>query len=66
MARLGGCNGSCNTLDDPSSRCRVANKTNVNLNVFNMITRINKSNTLMKHISCYCKHEFYGEKFNSD
>ena len=32
----------CNTLDDPSSRTYVPDETEyVNLNVFNMITRIN-------------------------
>ena len=30
-----------------------------------MITRMNKSETLMKRISCDCKCEFYGENFNS-
>ena len=44
MVSLDGCNGSCNTLEDPSDRICVSNKTeNVNLNVFNMITRINES-----------------------
>ena len=37
------CNGSCNTLDDPSHRICVPDKTeDVSLNVFNIITRINE------------------------
>ena len=44
MASLDKCNGSCNTLDDPSCRICVPNKTkHVNLNVFNKITGTNKS-----------------------
>ena len=32
-----------------------SNKTeDVNLNIFNMITKINESKTLPKHISCNC------------
>ena len=56
MANLDRCNGSCNTLVDRSATICVSNKTeNVNLNVFNMITRINESKTLPRHISCDCK-----------
>ena len=51
MVSLGRCNGSCNTLDDLSIRTCVLNKTeDVNLNVFIVITRINESKALTKHI----------------
>ena len=51
--------GSCNTLNDLSNKECVSNKTcNLNLNVFNMITGINESETLTKHISCECKCKF--------
>ena len=41
-AKLGRCNGSCNTLNDLSNKVCVPNKTeDLNLNLFNMITRIN-------------------------
>ena len=51
IINLNRCNGSCNALDKPSSRMCIANKTkDINLNVFNMITKINESKTLMKHI----------------
>ena len=47
MVSLDKCNGSCNTLDDPSERTCVTNKTNdVNLSTFSMITRMNELKTL--------------------
>ena len=38
----------------------------LHLIVFNMITGINESKTLTKHISCQCKCRFDGRKGNSD
>ena len=59
--------GSCNTLDDLSNTVCVTNKTeDLNQNMFNMITGINESKTLTKHISCKCKCKFDGRKCNSD
>ena len=50
------CVGSCNTLSDLSNKVCVPNKTeDLNLNTFNIITGINESKTLTKHISCECK-----------
>ena len=50
IANLNGCNGSCNASDDPSSRICVSNKTeNVNINDFNVITRINESKSLTEN-----------------
>ena len=47
---------SCNSPYDLSNRVCVPNKTeDLNLHVFNMITGINESKTLIKHISCKCK-----------
>ena len=40
---LGKCFGNCNTFDDLSNRVCVSNETeNLDLNVFNIITRINE------------------------
>ena len=51
MVKLDGHNRRCNTLDDISGRIWVTNKTeDVNLSVLNMITKINESKTLAKHI----------------
>ena len=56
MVRLDRRSRNCNTLDDAAGRICVPNKTeNVNLNVFNMLTRINESKILTEHISCDCK-----------
>ena len=61
------CIGSCNTLNDLSSKVCVPNKTeDLSLSMFIMITRINESKTLIKHISCECKRKFDGRKCNSD
>ena len=46
---LGICAGSCNTLDDLSSRVFVPNETeDLSLHVFNMITGINESKNINK------------------
>ena len=40
---LDGCAGSCNTLNDVSNRVYLPKKTeDLNLNVFNIITKINE------------------------
>ena len=50
------CNGSCNAADDLSTKICVPSKTkDVNVNVFNMVTKINEAKTLVKHISCDCE-----------
>ena len=36
------------------------------LECFNMITVINESKTLIKHISCKCEHKFDSRKCNSN
>ena len=54
--------GSCNALNDLSNKVCVPNKTeDLNLSMFNMITGINESKTLTKHISCECKCRFDGK-----
>ena len=65
MVNLDRCNGSCNTLDYPSNKVYVPNKAeDLNFHVFNMITRINESKTVAKHISCECKCD--GRKWNGE
>ena len=52
MVNLEKCSGGYNTLDDRSSQICVPNKTeDLNLNVFNMITKINEFKTLKKYVS---------------
>ena len=65
MVSLDRCNGSCNTFHDLSSRkCVLHKSVHVNLIVFNMVTRINESKTLIKHTLCDCKCTFDGRKCN--
>ena len=65
--KLDRCAGSCNTFNDLPNKVQVPNKTkDLNLSVFNIITGINESKTLTKHISCECKCRFDGKNFNSD
>ena len=48
--------GRRNAVDDLSTKICVLSETkDVNVTVFNMITRINEVKTLVKHISCDCK-----------
>ena len=66
MINLDRCIGSCSTLNELSNEVFVPNKTgDLNLSVLNMITRINESKTLTKHMSCECKYKFDGRKCNS-
>ena len=61
--KLGRCVGSCNTLNDLFNKVCFPNKTeDLNLSVFNMITGINESKTLAKHISCKYICKFDGTK----
>ena len=63
--KLDKCIGICNTFNDLSNKVCIPNKTeDLNLSVFNIITGINKSKTLTKHISCECKCKFDGKKWN--
>ena len=51
--KLDRCVGSCNILNDLSNKVCVPNKTEgLSLSVFDMITGINESKTLTKHIAC--------------
>ena len=60
--KLDRCFGSCNTLNDFSNKVCVRNKTeDLDISMFNMITGINESKTLAKHISCKCKCRVDGE-----
>ena len=65
--KLDRCVRSCNTLNDLYNKVYVPNETNnLNLRMFNMITEINESKTLTKHILCECKCKFDGRKCNPD
>ena len=58
--------GSCNNLIDLSNKVFIPNKTEgLNLSVFNMITGINESKTLAKHVSSKYKCKFDWTKCKS-
>ena len=60
-------NGSGNAAFDLSTKICVSSKMkNINVKVFNMITRTNKAKTMVKHISCNCKCNFNSTMFNSN
>ena len=59
--------GSCNTFDHLSNRLCVSSEIeDLNLHVFSMITKINESRTLIKHISCKYEYKFDSKKCNSN
>ena len=61
--KLDRCVLSCNTLNNLSNKVYVTNKTEyLNLSMLNMITAMNESKKLTKHISCRCKCKFDGRK----
>ena len=67
--KLDRCVRSCNTLNDLSNNiCILNRREDLNLNVFNMITGINESETLTKQISCEyeCKMEQNGTSLYVD
>ena len=64
MIDLDKCNGSCNVL---SPKIHIPKETKeINVKGFNMITNINKTKTLVKHISCNCKYKFNSRTCNSN
>ena len=66
VLNLDRCAGSCSTLDYLSSRVCVPNATeDLNLHVFNMITKTNKWRILTKHISCTYECKFCSNKYHS-
>ena len=60
--KLDRCVGSWYVLNDLSNKVCIPNKTDdLNLSIFNIITGINESKTLTKHILCECKCRFDGK-----
>ena len=60
------CGESWNTLHDLSNRlCAPITTDDVNVKVFNMITKINKSKLLLKYISCDRGCRLDGKRCNS-
>ena len=57
--KLDRCVGSYDTVMDLSNKeCVPNNIDNLNISLFSIITRINESRTVTKHIKCKCKVKF--------
>ena len=60
------CNGSFNTGENELCRTFFPNKMEgPSLKVFNIIKEINELKALTKYVSCECRFELDGKKFNS-
>ena len=67
VVNLDSCTRSCNILNGLSNKVCVPNKTeDLNLILLSMITVINESKILTKHVSCEYKCKFGGRKCNSN
>ena len=63
VVKLDRCVESCNTFNNLSNKVCVPKEIqDLNLSVFNTITRINELTTLTNHILCKCKCKFDGIK----
>ena len=50
------CKGSCNTINDPYTKLCVSNTIkNINVKVFNLMSRNNETRHIEWHKSCKCK-----------
>ena len=59
--------GSCNTLNDlPNKVCVPYKAEDLTLSKFSMITWVDESKELTKHVSCECKCKFDGRQCNSN
>ena len=53
MFSLDKCIGSCNAVDELFAKICVPNETkDVDVKVFNMVTKINEAKAMVRHISC--------------
>ena len=67
MISLDKCNLSCNFVYGLSMKvCAPSQIKDVNVKVFNAITRMYEAKALVKHISCNCKCKFSGTTCNSN
>ena len=53
--RINKCSGNCNNIDDPYSKTRVPDVIkNLNLKVFNLLSRTNETRSIKWHEKCKC------------
>ena len=54
--KINRCNGNCNNINDPYARIYVPNTIkNLNLKVFNLMSRTNETKFIKWHETCKCK-----------
>ena len=60
------CSGSCNTLDNPMSKiCVPKIIKNVNMQVYNVLMRLNETRNVLWHESCKCVCKFSSSVCNN-
>ena len=67
MISLDKFHGSCNVVDDLSTKICVPSKTKgIDFIIFKMIAKINEAKALVKHVLCDCKYKFNSTTSNSN
>ena len=49
------CSGSCNNINDPYAKCVPSVVKNINVKVFNLVSRTNEARYIEWHETCKCK-----------
>ena len=61
------CSGSCNNINDPFAKLCVPDVTkNINVEVFNLMARINETRKIVWHETCKCICKFSRQIWNED
>ena len=60
------CSGSCNNINDPYAKMCVSNVVkNLNVKVFNLMSRTNETRYIKWHETCICKYRLDDSAFNN-
>ena len=53
---INSCSGNCNSINDPYAKIRVPDVVkNLNVKVFNLMSRTNETKSIKLHETCKCK-----------
>ena len=64
--KINKCRGSCNTINDPYAKLRVPDMiNNINVKVFNLMSRTNETRHIEWHKTCNCKCRLDASVFNN-
>ena len=65
-AKINKCKGSCNTVNDPYAKLCVSDTIkNINVKVFNLMSRTNETRHIEWHKTCKCKCRLDASVFNN-